>query len=285
MKFYYVNHIGEKIDFGDYPYLFQSGNLLDYKWKYDSSVNKVKNIRKDASEFTVKIAVMNDISLPLEERKVDFNKNVDRLVEVFETDVLENTDGKIYTDTGYYMSCMIVGSKKSSWNMGLPFMFNDLTIVARNPAWVKEETTIFRASGNTALSDNTGKRNLDYDTDYPMDFASDMTGRNLLNDGFTDVNFEITIYGGCQNPEINIAGHKYGVNCQLDTGEYLKINSVTKKIYKVKINGEIVNQYKLRNRDYYIFKKIPSGKNSVSWNGLFGFDITLIEERSEPKWT
>ena len=130
MKFYYVNHIGEKIDFGDYPYLFQSGNLLDYKWKYDSSGKKVTNIRKDATEFQIKIAVMSDISLPLGEREKEFSENVNRIVEVFETDVLADVEGKIYTDTGYYMSCMVVGSKKSNWNMAVSYTHLTLPTIA-----------------------------------------------------------------------------------------------------------------------------------------------------------
>jgi alginate O-acetyltransferase complex protein AlgI len=34
-----------------------------------------------------------------------------------------------------------------------------------------------------------------------------------------------------------------------------------------------------------VFEKIPSGNNIVVWDGNWGFDITLFEERSEPKWT
>ena len=75
------------------------------------------------------------------------------------------------------------------------------------------------------------------------------------------------------------------MNCQLETGEYLVINSLSKKIYKVKNDGEQVNQYNLQDRDWYVFQKVASGSHSVSWSGLFGFDITMYERRSEPKWT
>ena len=46
-----------------------------------------------------------------------------------------------------------------------------------------------------------------------------------------------------------------------------------------------ISKFSDRNRDDYIFEKIPSGSNDVSWDGAFGFDVTLLEERSEPKWT
>ena len=37
--------------------------------------------------------------------------------------------------------------------------------------------------------------------------------------------------------------------------------------------------------DINLFKKIPNENNVVSWNTSFGFDVTLFQERSEPKWT
>ena len=62
------------------------------------------------------------------------------------------------------------------------------------------------------------------------------------------------------------------------------INSATKKIYKVKNNGEQVNLYHCQGREFYIFEKIPPGTLAVAWAGGFGFDIKLLQERSEPKW-
>jgi len=110
-------------------------------------------------------------------------------------------------------------------------------------------------------------------------------GEDWLNEAISDADFEMVVYGPCENPEILIGSHKYHVNCQLETGEYLVINSLSKKIYKVKNDGEQVNQYNLQDRDWYVFQKVASGSHSVSWSGLFGFDITMYERRSEPKWT
>ena len=153
------------------------------------------------------------------------------------------------------------------------------TVTPRENIWFYQTMFPFR------LGLSTSGNNLDFPYDYPFDYASGSSNEQLLNDAFSDTDFEITVYGGCENPEIYVSGHKYAVNCQLDTGEYLKINSSTKKIYKVKVNGEIVNQYYLKDREYDIFRKIAAGKNTVTWNGLFGFDITLLEKRSEPRWT
>ena len=71
----------------------------------------------------------------------------------------------------------------------------------------------------------------------------------------------------------------------MEEGEYLTIDSTTKKIFLTKNDGTIINQFNNRNRDSYIFEKIPAGSNVVTWNGDFAFDVILLEERSEPKWT
>ena len=48
MEFYYINHTGDRIDLSDYPYRFQSGDVLDWTYAYDSSEvvrNRVSNFR------------------------------------------------------------------------------------------------------------------------------------------------------------------------------------------------------------------------------------------------
>lgn len=125
---------------------------------------------------------------------------------------------------------------------------------------------------------------LDYPYDFAFDYMSLEQNQSLTNPEYFASHFQLIAYGACTNPSIIIGGHKYEVDCELGVGEYLVINSRTKKVYKVETDGTIVNQFNLRNRDSYIFEKMPSGSNAVLWNGLFGFDVTLLEERSEPKW-
>ena len=71
----------------------------------------------------------------------------------------------------------------------------------------------------------------------------------------------------------------------MNSGEYLTIDSATKKIFLTAVDGTTANKFNNRNRDSYIFEKIQPGGNVVAWDGTFGFDVILLEERSEPKWT
>ena len=40
-----------------------------------------------------------------------------------------------------------------------------------------------------------------------------------------------------------------------------------------------------KNNESSIWEKIPAGLSIVSWNGAFGFDIILFNERGAPRWT
>ena len=84
MDFYFVNHKGKKIDFSDYPYLFQSGDLLDYQYKYTSVEGQGRNVtrgyRKAPKEFQVQIAVLCDFNIPRSERYNEWKEAVNYLV-------------------------------------------------------------------------------------------------------------------------------------------------------------------------------------------------------------
>ncbi|WP_270396260.1 hypothetical protein [Mediterraneibacter massiliensis] len=117
MEFYYENNRGERIDLSDYPYIFQEGSLLDWTYTYstDNLVNRdvTYDYKMAAKSTPIKLAVLCDYTIPLERRKQKWKEAVDHLCDVISTDVADNKNGKLYTDTGFYLNCKIVGSQKS----------------------------------------------------------------------------------------------------------------------------------------------------------------------------
>lgn len=277
MKFQFENHNGKKVNLSEYPYIFQSGDLIDYTWSYDKE-NSFKNPKKKPKNFTVKIAVMEDFQIPIGERKEKFKQDVDYLVGVLEEDVLDETEGKLYTDTGYYMSCICTASKKSDWNMGQPIMFNSLTISSLNPFWIKETPYSFEAK---ALSLSNVKK---YAYKYPYRYSISAGENFIENSHYADCNFKLRIYGPCVNPHIIIGTHRYQVWTILTAGEWLEIDSIHNKVYKVMINGTKVSLFNERDKLSSVFEKIPPGRQRVAAPGTFNFDLVLYEERSEPEW-
>lgn len=210
-----------------------------------------------------------------------------RLLEITEKDVLSLQHGRIIIGD-YYLKCYITGSKKSNYLLNKKYLETTLTVATEYPQWIKETLTSFLINGDV-LSDTieeskSGKRNLDFQVDFPYDYMSEMKGKTLNNTGFVGVNFRLTIYGAVVNPVIYISGHCYQVNCHIEENEYLTIDSMAKTILLTKSDGTIENRFHQRNRESYIFEKIPAGANVVAWDKTFGFDIVMFEERSEPKW-
>jgi phage-related protein len=157
-------------------------------------------------------------------------------------------------------------------------MVVSLTVQTDHAEWIKETSTTHIMSND----DNTG---LDFPYDFNYDFKNEYVNRKIINDGFMASNFILNIEGYAVNPTLFIGNHKYSVDVTVGVGEVLTIDSLNKTITLNK-SGELVNCFKNRCKDSYIFEKIPSGENVVSSdNEQLKFTLILIEERSEPKWT
>lgn len=275
-KIKFINHINEAMDWGRNGIFANYNDLRSYSWDYSKENNKISYFSKGIVKRSVPIV----ISCASEAEGIAV-KN--RLFEICEKDVLAMKHGRLVIGD-YYLKCFITGSSKSDYLVHKGYVKLKLTVVTDYPQWIKETTTSFR-SGASSAADDVTKRNLDFNVDFPYDYASELRGKTLNNTGFAGANFRLILCGPCAEPTVYIAGHRYRVNGVVEAGEYLTIDSVQKTIVLTKQNGETVNCFNHRDRDSYIFEKIPVGSNSVSWDGSFGFDVVLIEERSEPKWT
>jgi hypothetical protein len=201
-----------------------------------------------------------------------------KLFEVFEKDVLAVKHGKIIIGD-YHLKCYVTENTKSDYLIHKGYMKINVKISTDFPYWVRETTTKF----NYSRAGATGK-NLDYNRDFPSDYASNMLTTELNNTNFVASNFRMNIFGACESPVVTIAGHKYAINVSLSANEFLTIDSTNKTIIKTLADGKTANCFNLRDRNSYIFEKIPSGNLNVSSSADFKFDVVLLEERGEPKW-
>lgn len=121
----------------------------------------------------------------------------------------------------------------------------------------------------------------DYDFDY---YKSSGTNGTLDNDAVDSSEFIIHIDGPCTNPKIVIGDNEYLINIDVSNGEKLYINSIEKTVTLYDVVGNTTNAFQYRGTNGYIFERIAAGINDVSWDGTFQWDITLYQQRSEPKW-
>lgn len=270
-KITYKNSLNETLEFGRDCLFVKQNDLHDFAWNVTSKNDKISNFKKGVVSKTIPIILKCD-------SEAEGLALRNRLFEVFEKDVLTKKYGRIYIGD-YYLQCYITGTKKTQYLINNNYMVISATVKTDIPEWIKETTTSYGVS--TKSTDDY----LDYPYDFPHDFGNTLTNTTVRNDSLMASSFIITIYGHVQNPTLYIREHEYTVNVLVDAGEYLTINSVNKTIILTKSNGEQVNCFNSRNKDSYIFEKIPVGTSVVtSPNQQIYFDLTLLEERSEPKW-
>lgn len=272
-KAIYRNHLGEEFLFDENGAFLNAGGLRDYSWTVSKKNNRISTL--DNGVIQKKLTVM--IIAPNEARGIEIRN---QLFEIVEKDVLAMEKGRIIVGD-YYLKCFVSASSKSEYLKSERCMRVNLTIQTDAPFWIKESQHSFY-SKLTALD----YEYLDYNFDYPIDYwISSRNPRVLRNSGFTDTNFKLVFYGECVNPKVIIGGHLYQVNITVDSGERVVVDSEEKTVVLIDRNRKETNIFNKRNRDSYIFKKIPAGLVAMSFDETFDFDIILKEERSEPKWT
>lgn len=270
----YKNHRNKVFEFGKDGIYVDTNDLHDYEWAVTSKGNRIANLSRKVSKRTLPVYILcEDEKKGLEARN--------NLLEVCEQDVLALEHGQIIIGD-YYFKCFVTKSSKSDYQAHKNFMSLKLTLTTDYPYWVSEVQQSFLKTAEGGGGNGNG---LNYPFDYEFDYLSSISNTEINNDNFVPSNFKMIVYGACNNPSIVINNHTYQVDCTINAGERLEIDSTTKKIYVVENDGTIKNQFNNRNKTSYIFEKIPSGVSGVTWSGDFDFDIILMEERSEPKWT
>lgn len=268
----YVNHLNEVYEFSqEDSYVFES-DLHDYSWGVIQKNNKISGFARGLTKKQIPILLhCRDESRGFELRN--------KLFELTEKDVIAEKPGRLMMN-GYYLLCYVTAATKTDYLYRKRFMKIGLEITVEWPFWRRETTTSYMPT--------SGGEDPSYCCDFPFDFphgyASSVSTASVLNRNFVSSEFRLIIYGDCVNPQITIDNHTYKVNCTVNTGEYLTIDSSAKTIILTTVNGEEINKFSSRDKTDYIFERIPSGESVLAWNGNFGFDLTLIEERSEPKW-
>ena len=272
-KFKYINHLGETLEFGVGSLFANSNDLRDFSWSVTSTNDKISGFSKGIVSKSIPIVMKCETA----EEGI---KMRNRLFEVFEKDILAHKHGRIVIND-YYLKCFVTDSAKSNYLTHKNLMQLDIKIQTDFPEWIKETTTAFRSDSG----ENEEGAFLDFAYDFPYDFKNGLSTEILNNTGFVPSNFRIVIYGAISNPTLFVGNHEYSVDVDIAKSEYLTIDSVNKTIILTKSNGQQVNCFNKRNKDSYIFEKIPSGESVISSSneGIY-FDITLLEERGEPKW-
>lgn len=274
---YYENSNKIKLNLDEWPVVVEDiTTLFGKEWKYEATENVNANRKK--LEWFYRTGVSKKITLQVyADAKAEFDEVLDRLNEITDIDIIEQKPGKLWVGD-YYLECYITKLDPKDYDDIFYTVDVDATIEAFTPYWINKSTHTFHSYGITS---NYSKR---YPGRYPYRYANGLTSNYLINPNYTPSNFQMIIYGPVVNPQVTVGNNTYLVNIVLEEGEYLLIDSRNKTITKFLKNGEKVNAYHNRQKRKEFFEKIHTGRQMVQWTGKFDFDITVIEERSTPKW-
>lgn len=271
MNIRYVNSRGIEVNLNKEPYKLLVSDLLNHDWGIVEKSQRIVGFRKATTKRSVSIDIIK--SSGKSSRRL-----MNDLTDVFEYDVINATPGRLYIDDNY-LKCFLCSGEKENWETDV-IISCEYGLVTDMPFWIQDRHFSFGISPGMMAAQN----NLDYPHDYPYDYTAAGENSYIENDHYGACDFEMHIFGPVTNPSILINNHLYEVTVRLEQGEYLQIRSREGTVYKVSESGEKTNLYNYRNKDSSVFERIPPGSNLVSWDGNFGFDITLYVERSEPQW-
>lgn len=264
----YVNHNNEVINFGSANILINENDFRNYEWTFNSLYNRITSFERKIRKNTLPVIVVGS----------DAKTVANNIFEIIEKDVLTTQAGRMYIGDHYLTGFFYASSKKEYTTDGV-IQF-DLTFVSDQGFWIKEFPYIYRVN----MERSGGDKGLGYSYGYPYGFNSPISSQNLVNASFVPSNAIITIYGYVINPKVIIGGNVYQVLTTVNAGEQLVINTKEKSAIVISSKGEKRSVYALRNLESYLFEKVKTGTSKVICDPDFNFNVTLLEERSEPAW-
>ena len=280
MTLYYEGSDGSKVNLmGDGIYAQNPETLTQNTWEYStmsgsSGLARVKRFYKDAKELPLTVGIMA-------ENAEEFNTMMYNMHRIFDRDVRRLKPGKLWWND-WCKEVFAVDTSNDSFEELFESVDRDIKFLAVGSYWVRKVVRKYEAGTGTGT--DRLDYGLDYGFDYDHDYGVDDTAEVIENNCIDAANFELRFYGPVANPSVSISGHVYEVFDTLSEGEYIIVNSLTKKILKYDQYGNETNVFHLRGRDDYIFQKIPEGMNTVTRSGANALDITIYDERGEPEW-
>ncbi len=270
-KFIFENHLGQRFEGLPNGVYLNYSDLRNYAWSFETINNRISRFYMGTKSRKIPLVVYCKTG---DEAVSAMN----RLHELAEADIVAKIPGKIFVGD-YYTSGYITASVKSNYLIRRKYCKIELTLTSDDPSWYLERTYQFFPGTRNEFSGG-----VDYPYDYPHGYAISFNGQKIVCNSVVSSAFRLLIYGEATIPAVVINGHTYTINGTINKGETLLIDSMNKTITLTTAAGKKVNWFDKRNRESYIFQEIPPGQHTVEWTETFGFDLTIIEKRSEPKW-
>lgn len=281
MNVYYENSNGDKFTlYGDGLSFIDPMELHTWEWSYSLS-NRITGMGGDASDFA-RYPRTFDLELRMRGmNRQQFLDQVNRLHDITEADMVAGQPGKLHVEDQYLTCYLATAGKAPKHPINSNFMTRGITVLAVEPYWCTPVQITINPITDQPTNENGKKFNLRYAYRY----GTGLSGTSIINDHYAAAPAIMQFFGPVVNPSIIIAGITYGVNVTLTATDRLVIDQIAHKIYTVSETGIQTSVFNDRNKAFDIFTPIPVGSNNIIYSGDFVVQITMIQQRSELRWT
>lgn len=277
MDVVFQNHAGKALPLTRWPLMLQDAEkLLKVSRSYASTERRAEGITIDrwfkrGQEFSLTVSVFADSA-------TGFYRLLDELETVTASDISARKPGRLYVNGRSYLPAYLSGWEVVEWEEDAWATDLTLTVLSPYPYWMTETTLTY-----LPVSAGASERKA-YPYRYPHRYGNSLIRSTLTNPSNAPCGFRMVVFGPCDHPIVYINGHAYDVAVTLTADQYLTIDSREKTIVVTGLDGGKTNCLHLRGRQSYVFQPVPTGTVPITRSDNFGVDVTLIEERSEPRW-
>lgn len=313
IKFAYKNHKGRVFCFGEGVVLANRHELYDYAWDSTIVGSRVGRLERSTAPRSVPL-----IFVAASADAVD--AALDELIDLAESDVTANQSGVIIIN-GYQYRCFVVAAKHGEWLPKSGYCEVTLTVQPDGGVWTKElPAKPFNDPAASVIlegDDNLAQplKAYAYEEAAEPDYTCLIYGREPQSGQIVDQNnvsytyaegsehtqievntpckMRLSIYGPVTLTDtitIQIGSNTYlfggpGCSVTLDAGKVLILDQQRQTIEIEDANGVRTNAFCvwMTVEDNDLFAPLEPGVHDIVWSG-FSFYLTLIEERSAPRW-
>lgn len=271
----YVSPSGDTLELSRRPYDTVGYTLPSWEYEAATLGRKIAGFTRDNADMEISVLVISGDA----DEATDYRN---RLYEIPARDLASKTPGRLYFGDWYVKAFVVAAEPGNYWQARNAAAYG-IRLLAVEPMWTRETTKTFLPGRSEDF--------LDYPHDFSYDFSSASVVDDVLNENFAPAYVRITVQGAVVHPSVTIGGNRYKVDVTLSNSEHLVIDGLSKTVEKVYSDGTRENAFALRAGEQivgsgeYVFEKVSQGTLPVLWSGDFAFDVTIIEQRAEPRWS
>ena len=269
----YTNSAGSAFDFdaaGIHP---APSSIWDWEYEANELNGNIASYSRGSSDIDIPVAFASN-AVPREA--------MDTLYAVCAYDLARDATGTLAMGEWSMPAALVKSVKEGWWRPDGPVVYT-LTFHSPEPWWTRAVAHQFaRFDGETG--------GLDYPHDYGFDYGVSGGADVVSVGGAYPADFLLRVYGPASDPNVIVGGNSYYVQVEVPAGGLLEVDSRAGTVVLKDAQGNSTNAFpdapdEGAGSGRYILQQMEPGELGVTWDGTFGFDLTVYERQDERTWS